>query len=283
VPSHRDALRKRLEVNNLPPDHRRRNVATLGITAIIMVVALTAGYPSWAKDLWNTVTVKTISFQTKDGMKVMIRRTTDMGTNCCMPGDSQVQVIDMGGRKAIAIKKCLDVTAERSDSFSISTEAILKHMNLSGEGFKAITISTTDGEKTWIVNGDTIDAGALTQSIETVREGEDPILNQLCAPNTEGKQAESKFATTEDFTLDQNSPNPFNPTTQISFDLKQGGDVTLKVYNLMGQTIATLVNGYQNAGRHTVNFNASHLPSGTYMYTLQANGTQYSKMMTLAK
>jgi hypothetical protein len=51
----------------------------------------------------------------------------------------------------------------------------------------------------------------------------------------------------------------------------------------MGQTIATLVNGYQNAGRHTVNFNASHLPSGTYMYTLQANGTQYSKMMTLAK
>ncbi len=84
------------------------------------------------------------------------------------------------------------------------------------------------------------------------------------------------------FSLDQNYPNPFNPTTLIKYSLGERSNVTLKVYDLLGREVATLVNGSQNAGTHSINFNASNLASGLYIYKIQAgNFTQSHKMMLL--
>lgn len=86
------------------------------------------------------------------------------------------------------------------------------------------------------------------------------------------------------FDLEQNYPNPFNPTTQITYSLEKSGSVTLKVYNVLGKEVATLVsNKVEAAGKHTVNFNGSDLSSGMYIYTLTSGNTVVSKKMMLLK
>ncbi|MCX7906232.1 MAG: T9SS type A sorting domain-containing protein, partial [Bacteroidetes bacterium] len=84
--------------------------------------------------------------------------------------------------------------------------------------------------------------------------------------------------------LEQNYPNPFNPATQIRFGLPQATEVTLEVYNVLGQRVATLVSGQTlKAGYHTVNFEAAGLPSGTYLYRLVAGDKVLVRKMTLLK
>lgn len=83
--------------------------------------------------------------------------------------------------------------------------------------------------------------------------------------------------------LHQNFPNPFNPTTQIGFELPQSANVNLVVLNSVGQQVATLAQGPYTAGAHTVSFDASGLASGVYIYILQANSTRILKKMTILK
>lgn len=92
----------------------------------------------------------------------------------------------------------------------------------------------------------------------------------------------SNAAVTE-YALYQNYPNPFNPETSIAFDLVESGHVALTVYNPLGQTVATLVNGTMNAGRHSVSFQAGELPSGLYFYRLDAGEFNAVKKMVLMK
>ena len=83
--------------------------------------------------------------------------------------------------------------------------------------------------------------------------------------------------------LKQNFPNPFNPTTQITYELPQNSNVRLQVFDMNGRQVATLVNESVSAGTHTVNFNASDLSSGVYMYRLQAGTTVLTRKLTLIK
>lgn len=85
------------------------------------------------------------------------------------------------------------------------------------------------------------------------------------------------------FSLEQNFPNPFNPTTLISYTLPENTEVRLEVFNIQGQRVAVLVNGTQTAGVHTVSFDAQRLSSGVYIYRLTAGSFSESRKMTLIK
>jgi endo-1,3(4)-beta-glucanase len=85
------------------------------------------------------------------------------------------------------------------------------------------------------------------------------------------------------FSLKQNYPNPFNPVTKIVFALPKSGNLTLKIYNSIGSEVSTLVNGKQNAGTYSVDFDASALPSGVYFYKLTGEGFSETKKMMLVK
>ena len=83
--------------------------------------------------------------------------------------------------------------------------------------------------------------------------------------------------------LSQNYPNPFNPVTKISYEIPKSGLVTLKVYDILGKEIATLVNEVKNPGSFVVDFNGSSLSSGIYFYRLESNGFVSTKKMMLIK
>ncbi|MGH1363481.1 MAG: T9SS type A sorting domain-containing protein [Calditrichia bacterium] len=90
-------------------------------------------------------------------------------------------------------------------------------------------------------------------------------------------------AVPSDYALEQNYPNPFNPTTNIRFNLPQSDQVALKVYNMLGQEVATLVNGFLNQGSYVVDFDATDLPSGIYVYAITAGDYVSTKKMMLIK
>ena len=85
------------------------------------------------------------------------------------------------------------------------------------------------------------------------------------------------------YQINQNYPNPFNPSTTIGYQLAKGGKVTLKVYNVLGKEIVTLVNEYKPAGEYEINWNAADLPSGVYFYQLQAGEFIETKKMVLLR
>lgn len=84
-------------------------------------------------------------------------------------------------------------------------------------------------------------------------------------------------------TLRQNYPNPFNPATSIQFSLPESQEVTLQVFNMLGQQVQTLVQGSMPAGNHTVSFNAENLASGVYLYRIQTAQTVITRQMVVIK
>ena len=89
--------------------------------------------------------------------------------------------------------------------------------------------------------------------------------------------------TPAEFALEQNYPNPFNPSTTIQYSVAEPGQVSLSVYNLMGQRVAELVNETKSAGTFNVSWNASNAASGMYYYRLVAGGKTITRKMTLIK
>lgn len=85
------------------------------------------------------------------------------------------------------------------------------------------------------------------------------------------------------FSLEQNYPNPFNPVTKIKFTLASNEYTTLKVYDIIGKEITTLVNNQMEKGHYEINFDASNLPSGVYLYTLNAGGYKETRKMILMR
>ena len=97
------------------------------------------------------------------------------------------------------------------------------------------------------------------------------------------KEAEVEVTTPATFSLEQNYPNPFNPTTMIQYSIPADQQISLNIYNLLGEKVMTLVNGFQKAGQHEVNFNASSLASGIYFYKLEAGANVLARKMILMK
>lgn len=85
------------------------------------------------------------------------------------------------------------------------------------------------------------------------------------------------------YDLAQNFPNPFNPSTTIRFSIPEAGVVTVKVFNILGKEVGTLVSGFHQAGTYSVQFDASNLASGVYLYQLEAGSFKATRKFTLLK
>jgi hypothetical protein len=96
-------------------------------------------------------------------------------------------------------------------------------------------------------------------------------------------EEENNFTQPKDFLLQQNYPNPFNPSTTIKFSIPEKTNVTLKIFNSIGQEVASLLNGQMAAGNHSVDFNASKLSSGVYFYRIDSPSFTSTKKMILIK
>ncbi|MEK7727749.1 MAG: T9SS type A sorting domain-containing protein, partial [candidate division KSB1 bacterium] len=110
------------------------------------------------------------------------------------------------------------------------------------------------------------------------------IIDDISIIGNSTSVSEQNDAVPETFTVFQNHPNPFNPSTQISFALPSAQRVTLKVFDLTGKEVATLLrNEHRAAGVHVLTFEAQHLPSGVYLYRLHAGELVETKKMLLVR
>ena len=101
--------------------------------------------------------------------------------------------------------------------------------------------------------------------------------------STGGLPVEDPTVVPESFKLYNNYPNPFNPSTQITFDVPKSGYITLRVFDISGRLVQTLINEKKSPGTHTVTFNTQNLASGIYIYRLEAESYVQTKRMTLIK
>jgi len=132
-------------------------------------------------------------------------------------------------------------------------------------------------------NAVTFYAGSTELDRVQLLEGESVALPQGTDRITIGASAEFATEIPDVASLDQNYPNPFNPTTSIRFGIPAKSEVTLDVFNMLGQRVAQLVNSEMNAGYHTIGFDASSLSSGMYIYRLQAGNFTATKKLMLVK
>jgi choice-of-anchor A domain-containing protein/uncharacterized repeat protein (TIGR01451 family)/TQXA domain-containing protein len=145
--------------------------------------------------------------------------------------------------------------------------------------------SSEDNGATWTSQG----LGGLGVSSLIVTRNSDDVF----VGTKEGKillsRRESSVTSVEsndiptDFELNQNYPNPFNPVTTIRFGVPESGNYTLKVYNILGQEVATLFDDFMSAGYQKITFNASSLASGMYIYRLTGKNVNITKKMVLVK
>ncbi len=156
-------------------------------------------------------------------------------------------------------------------------------------------------EMTWEASGQTDLSVSITDRVATITPpdgewtGNETITFTASDPGGLSDSDEATFTVVpvvstedineipEEYVLNQNYPNPFNPSTTISYGLKINSEVTLRVYNMVGQEIATLVDESKNAGTYTANFDASNITTGIYFYTISAIGIDGSKFVNTRK
>jgi hypothetical protein len=109
------------------------------------------------------------------------------------------------------------------------------------------------------------------------------VASNETPPAPPGEILNQQPAIPDHYALDQNYPNPFNPTTDFGFRIVDCGLVTLKVYDVLGREVATLVNEVKQPGAYTVTWDASRMPSGIYFYRLQTGRFTATKKLLLLK
>lgn len=178
----------------------------------------------------------------------------------------KIELIEDGTNKSIGIVKQSQFTSKDENNSNIfSSNLALNRSDVKNVRLKiTLTTNITDVE------------GMLVNEYNTVNEN---ILSKLSAENL--TLQEKGIVTT--YAIEQNYPNPFNPTTTINYQIKEDGLVTLKLYDILGEEITTLVNEAKTTGRYTHSFNGSDLPSGVYIYQLKVNDFVSSKKLMLLK
>lgn len=150
-----------------------------------------------------------------------------------------------------------------------------------------------DGIGTWDGNtagNGTLDGPLKFDSFQLTYTPGNPTSGFMCFDNLRttseaytGVEKEKGSLKPSSYVLNQNYPNPFNPSTSLSYQLPENSFVSLKVYDLLGREVASLVNEEQSAGRYKVEFNAGNIPSGIYIYMLRTDNFKEIKKMMLLK
>ncbi|MBS1494459.1 MAG: T9SS type A sorting domain-containing protein [Bacteroidetes bacterium] len=157
-----------------------------------------------------------------------------------------------------------------------------------GTGASGCVMKSTNGGLNWTVQS-TSGLTGIT-SMDILQNGNTIYGYAICADGSVLKINETitgvenpSTIVPDNYSLEQNFPNPFNPTTTINYSLPVATDVSLKVYDALGNEVMSLVNGFKNAGTHSITMNASELTSGIYFYKLQAGNFVSTKKLTLIK
>ena len=167
------------------------------------------------------------------------------------------------------------VIAGYSESFGAGDKDVylIKTDEFGSSGCNESTAGTVVGNTATIVNSTqtSIGSGGFVNTTTTITGAVATVDSLLCSnfPTDIEQFPDSPDANAEEFTLFQNYPNPFNPSTRISYSLPNSGYVSLKVYDILGREIETIVNEFQKAGTYAAHFDASNLASGIYFYELQ--------------
>ncbi|MDP2301525.1 MAG: choice-of-anchor J domain-containing protein, partial [Ignavibacteria bacterium] len=166
-------------------------------------------------------------------------------------------------------------------TWSTATETNNKGFSVerkSGESFETVTFVNGYGTTVENKNYSFTDEG-LNSCTYTYR------LKQVDFDGTfaYSKEVEVEIAVPDQYSLNQNYPNPFNPVTKIEFSLATESKVTMKIFNTLGEEVATLVNNVMPAGMHNVNFDASKLNSGVYFYSIEATGSNGANFTSVKK
>jgi photosystem II stability/assembly factor-like uncharacterized protein len=231
--------------------------------------------------------------------------TTDGGTNWVQKASGTVKhlwgvhVLDINTAWAVGIQGTVLHTTDKGDNWiaqSVDTSFDFGKVQfidanigwISGGGnSEGIILHTTDGGNTW----DTQFTGATVGLMSLYFTDPDTgwavgnlgtIINTTIGGT--GVFEDNGFTQNPlEFTMSQNIPNPFSQTTEIRFSIPHAEYITLKVYNIIGQDVATLVNNELNAGEYRVNFNANNLPNGIYLYRLTAGNQVLIKRCTILR
>jgi hypothetical protein len=147
--------------------------------------------------------------------------------------------------------------------------------NAAGSGS---TLTKYIGTTGYVLKVEVLDSRNYTASCQYTVGSPDPKISVGSSNAKLSKDAEVK-----DYFLEQNSPNPFNPSTLINYQVANDGFVSLKVYDILGREVKTLVNEVKTQGKYSVIFDAANLTSGIYIYQLKANGFSSYKKMILTK
>jgi hypothetical protein len=128
-----------------------------------------------------------------------------------------------------------------------------------------------------------LDGNVYVAAVSSIRDGQSAAIFYSRIDLLTGVEEHASIELPDRFVLFQNYPNPLNPSTTISYALPAQSYVTLKVFNMLGQEIATLVHGIESPGSKSVRFVGSGLPSGAYFYRLQAESYTSTKMLMIVK
>lgn len=151
--------------------------------------------------------------------------------------------------------------------------------DIAGEIWKATWINPATGDSIAGSSG-TCTGDTLTLKAPSFEAG---ILLHVKVVGTETAVMTGHSGTIPKFSLDQNFPNPFNPSTTISYDIPKASKVYIAVYDVLGRHVATLVDGKERSGHYQVTFSASGLPSGVYFYRLEAGAFSQTRKFVLTK
>jgi len=154
-------------------------------------------------------------------------------------------------------------------------------------GFKD-TVKANPGEVTYVIAKFEHFTGKFVYHCHILDHEENDMMQYMRVVGPLGKEGEDEgfvehSVMPENYALDQNFPNPFNPETTIRFQIPEGSHVTIRIFNTAGQEVASLVNSELPAGWHTASWNASNLPSGAYFYRLETGSFAAVKKMLLLK